>query len=375
VRTGRLATLAGGIAVATVTVAACTSSNNNVGTTSSSSSSSPSAASACASGTLSGAGSTFQQPMEEQWISGYTGQCTGARIDYTGNGSGAGVTLFSSGNVAFAGDDVPLGTKDRPGANARCKSLALDIPVTAGGVAVTYNLPSVTTTLKFSADTIADIFTGKVTRWNAAQIAADNPGVTLPNMHISVYYRSDASGTTAVFSGFLNAASPVWKASGLGSGKHIAWPVGQGAQKSAGVSAGVKSTPGGITYVEQNYAQQHTLPTAEVKNAGGSYVTLTSAHVSAALSALTAKPAGSGDLTQMLNFLPTGADAYPISTVSYAIVCAKYPSSVGMGTVDLLKDYLTYAVTTGQSSAVSLGFAPLPSALVSADQSAITSIS
>jgi len=358
------------VGTAAMLIAGCGSNNNN-GAPGGTPSSGSTQAAGCAGGTLSGAGSTFQQPMELKWIAQFTAQCSNAQIDYTGDGSGAGVSLFSSGTQTFAGDDVILTSKDRPGADGRCHSLALDIPVAAGGVALTWNLPTVHS-LKLSPDTIAGIFDGSITTWNASALTQDNPGVALPSTHISVFYRSDASGTTAVFTGFLKDAATNWA---LGSGKTVNFPVGQGAAQSAGVSAGVASTTGGITYVEQNYATAHNLPTAQVKNAGGSYVALNAANVSTGLASLTVAPAGPDDLSAKLNFRPTDPNAYPISTVTYVITCTTYPSSVSAGTVALLKDYLTYAVTTGQQYATGLGFAPLPSTLVTRDTATIAAIS
>jgi phosphate transport system substrate-binding protein len=325
---------------------------------------------ACGSGSLSGAGSTFQDPMQEQWISQYVSHCSGARINYTADGSGAGIQLFGSGTVDFAGSDVVMKPSEQQAADARCKSPAIHIPITAGGVAVIYNLPGVHR-LKFSANALAAIFTGKATRWNAAAIKADNPGVSLPATHITVFHRSDASGTTAVFTGFLAANSPQWT---LGSSKSVAWPVGQGAKGSAGVSAGVAQTPGSLTYVEAAFAKQHNVPTGVIRNAGGSYVSLTSASVSAALQTLSFSPRSTHDLAATVNFKPTASDAYPISTVTYSIVCSNYPASFGSAKVKLLKDYLSYAVGTGQQYAVRLGFAPLPAAILAKDRASIAAV-
>ena len=324
--------------------------------------------STCGSGSLRGAGSTFQDPMEQNWISGYAGQCSGARVSYNAVGSGTGIQNFGAGQVDFGGSDVTMKDDEQTKADQRCGSKAIHIPVTAGGVGVTYNLPGVES-LQLSAPTIAKIFGGKVKTWNDAAVTADNPGVALPSTSIKVFTRSDPSGTTAVFTAYLQAAAASdWT---LGSAKDLQFPVGTGKPKSAGVAAAVKAAAGGITYVEQAYATTNSLQLAKVQNAGGAYVELTSDSVSKALTTATTTGAAP-DLTQKINYTPSDAAVYPISTVSYVIVCTKYPSS--FSGVALLKGYLDYAVTTGQSPANGLGFAPLPTATAAAAKASIAAI-
>jgi phosphate transport system substrate-binding protein len=307
--------------------------------------------------------------MEQNWISGYASQCSGAKVSYNAVGSGTGIQNFGANQVDFAGSDVAMKPDEQSKANSRCGSTAILIPVTAGGVGITYNLPGVSG-LQLSAPTIADIFNGKVKTWNDQEIMADNPGASLPSTSIKVFTRSDPSGTTAVFTSFLVAAAPSqWK---LGSAKDTQFPVGTGKPKSNGVAAAVKGATGGITYVEQAYATTNNIPLAKVKNNGSSYVELTSANVSAALASATVSGTAP-DLTVKLNYTPTAADAYPISTVSYGIVCTKYPSS--FSGLALLKGYFKYAVTTGQGPANSLGFAPLPTTLAQQAQTSIAGIS
>jgi phosphate transport system substrate-binding protein len=324
---------------------------------------------ACGSGSLRGAGSTFQDPMEQNWISGYAGQCSGARVSYNAVGSGTGIQNFGASQVDFAGSDVTMKPDEQSKADQRCGSKAIHIPITAGGVGVTYNLSGVDS-LQLSAPTIAKIFSGKAKTWDDDAVKKDNPGVTPPHTSIKVFTRSDPSGTTAVFTAFLQAAAPSdWT---LGSAKDTQFPVGTGKPKSAGVAAAVKAANGGITYVEQAYATTNSLKLAKVKNAGGSYVELNSDSVSKALT--TATTSGTApDLTQKINYTPSDAAAYPISTVSYVIVCTKYPSS--FSGVALLKGYLNYAVTTGQGPANGLGFAPLPTATADAAKASIAAIS
>ena len=363
-------------AVAALALAGC-GSNNNTGTAAPSSGASggttnAAAGSDCASATLSGAGSSFQAPMEEQWISQYIQKCAGTQINYNSVGSGAGIQQFGQGTIDFAGSDVVMKQDEQQAADKRCGgNTAIHLPVTAGGVAITYNLQGVDK-LKLSPDTLAGIFQGSIKSWDAPEIKQDNAGTNLPSTPITVFHRSDGSGTTSVFSSYMAAAAgSKWT---LGTGKTLNWSTGQGAKGNEGVSAGVGQTKGGITYTEQAFAEQKKLPMALIKNAGGSYVELTSANVSKALE--TAKVTGTGnDVSVDVDYTPKDPQAYPISTVSYVIACSSYPASFGKDKVTALQSYLQYAVTDGQSAAQGLGFAPLPQTLVDKDKSAISAIS
>jgi phosphate transport system substrate-binding protein len=353
VKASRAGILAAAAVSGALVLTACGSDNN----TSNSGNSTPSASQAaaqCPSGTLTGAGSTFQQNMQQQWAKDYSTQCSAARINYSGVGSGAGIEQFGNGTVNFAGSDVTMKDAERTKADAICKSAALTLPVTAGGVAIIYNVPGVTD-LHLSAPTLAGIFQGTITKWDDAAIAGDNPGAKLPSTPITAFHRSDGSGTTSVFTSFLSAvASSDWK---LGSGKEVAWTSGQGKKGSDGVTAGVKQTAGGITYAELSYAKANGLPVASVKGEGSDYVQPTSDEVSKALESFSVT-GKDGDLGGTVDYKVTAG--YPISTVSYAIVCSTYSDA---NTAALVKGYLGYAVGAGQQSADSLGYAPLPASL------------
>ena len=263
----------------------------------------------------------------------------------------------------------PMKPDEQAAADKWCGSPAWHLPITAGGVGVTWNLPGVTD-LTFSAKTLADIFDGKVKSWDDAEIKADNAAAKLPSLPISVVYRADSSGTNAVFTGYLAAAAKAdWT---LGSGKTIQWPAGTGAQKSAGVAAKVKQVPGAITYVEQAFATQNQLPLAKIKN-GDAGVALSTDSVTAAIAGDSITGTGN-NLVATVNFTPTDPKAYPISTLSYVIVCSKYPSKE-TSKVATLKGYLNYAATGGQAAAGTLGFAPLPSAIATKVTAAIAAIS
>ncbi len=351
--------LAGLAAASLVTVAGCGSDN---GTTQAASNSD-----SCVKGQIAGSGSTFQQNIEQQWIKDFAAKCSGAQINYQGTGSGAGIEQFAAGTIDFAGSDATMKPDEQAKADARCGSPALHIPVTVGGVAIMYNLKGVDS-LNLSAKTLAGIFQGSIKTWNDPQIAADNPGATLPSTPIAAYHRSDGSGTTKVFSGFLEtAAGSAWT---LGSDKQLNWPGGQGAKGSDGVTAGVKQTDGAITYVELSFAKANNLPTAKVKGAGAEFVELTGQSVSDFLQSSFSIAGQGKDLAGKLEF--TGTKGYPISTVSYVIVCAK---SKDAAKANLVKAFLGYAVAEGQSSADSLGFAPLPAAIADKAKSTVNSLS
>ena len=326
-------------------------------------------AAACATGSLSAQGSTFQANMETQWAKDFGALCTGAQINYQGTGSGAGITAIESGTADFAGSDVTMAAADQTKANTACGGTALTVPVTSGGIAVTYNLSGVTS-LKLSAATVAGIFDGKITKWNDPAIAADNSGATLPATTISVFYRNDSSGSTSVFTSFLKADAPSdWT---LGASKTITFFGGaQGAKGSAGVAAGVKQTAGGVTYVETSFAKAQSLPTASIKGVGTAYVDATDATVSAAIGEGFSVTGTGSDLAGSMAYekMMTG---YPISTVSYAIVCSKYKDAAKGG---LVKAYLSYAVGKGQAAAAGLGFAPLPTDLAAKAGASISAIS
>ncbi len=349
-------------AVAAVGLTACGSNSN--GSTGADNGSTTAAG--CASGSATGQGSTFQLTIEQQWISKFTTQCPDAHITYTGVGSGAGIQQLGAGTTDFAGSDVTMLDTEQAAADKTCGSPAIHVPITAGGVAVIYNLEGVDN-LQLSAPTIAKIFTGKVKTWDDPAIKQENPGTDLPGTAIKTYHRADASGTTAVFSGFLDAvAKSDWP---LGADKEINWPSGQGATGSDGVTAGVKQTEGGITYSEVSYAKQNNLPTAKVKGAVGDYTDISADTVSQALDSGFEVTGSGNDLKGTLDF--TKMDGYPISTVSYVIVCSTYSDAAK---ADLIKAYFDYALTDGQSEADALGFAPLPESLAQQGKQSIDSI-
>jgi len=361
-RIGRLVglTLAGGLSLA-----ACGSDNNTVGGGPTKGADSKIE---CAKGDLKGAGSTFQKNIVAQWIKDYTAACSGATLDYQGIGSGAGIKQFGSGTIDFAGSDSKMKPEEQAAADARCGSPALHLPVTAGGIAIAYNLKDVKG-LQLSPTTIAGIFQGKITKWNDKAVKADNPSVTLPSTAITAVHREDSSGTTDVISKFLTAtAASDWK---LGTGKELKWPASiQGAAKSDGVTQAVTGTDGGVTYVEVSFVESGGLQSAKVKNGAGEYAELNAANVSTALGGATLPDSGN-DLKVKYDFANTTPGAYPITAVSYEIVCTTGKDAAKQA---LVKSFLTYAVGAGQASAEGAGFAPLPSSLADRVKTVISAL-
>ncbi len=359
----------------TLALAAC-GSDNNTGTTGSSSTSGSASSSAsgsinCATGTLNASGSTAQANAMTQWIKDYQTACSGATINYGGVGSGQGITDFVNAQTSFAGSDSALNpTKGEPDkANARCKAgNAVDLPMVPGPIAVIFNVPGVTG-LVMTPSVLAKIFSGTITTWNDAAIAAINPGVTLPATKITTVHRSDSSGTSDNFTKYLAAAGGAdwtydhdkqWKA-----------PGGQGAKGSDGVAAAVKSTPGTIAYDEYSYATLNNLSMAKIDNGSGA-VELTPDAVGKAVAA--AKVTGTGDdLTLQLDYATKAAGAYPILLVTYEITCLQGLSADQSA---LTKSFLTYVSSTeGQAKLTTLGYAPLPTEIQSKVQAVVAKIS
>jgi phosphate transport system substrate-binding protein len=234
-------------------------------------------------------------------------------------------------------------------------------------VVITYNVPDLKKPLDLSGDVIADIFEGKITKWNDARIVAQNRGVRLPNSDILVVHRSDGSGTTYIFSDYLTAVSPSW-ATALGKGKEIKWPVGLGGKGNEGVAGQVKQTPGSIGYVELAYAKQNSLPYASVRNAAGKYVEPSIASVTAAASGVKL-PKNTDYRVSIVN--APGAASYPISSMTWILV---YQNQLdGVKGVKLV-NFLRWAYSDGEKAAATLDYAPLPSSMIAALQDRLKTI-
>jgi len=303
---------------------------------------------------LNGAGATFPYPIYSKWFSDYAAK-TQVKINYQSIGSGGGIRQLSEQTVDFGASDSPM--KDDEMTNAKGGPV-MHFPTVLGAVVLTYNVAGVTAPLKLSGPVIADIYLGKITKWNDTRIATLNAGTKLPASDILVVHRSDGSGTTFIFSDYLAAVSPVW-AKAPGRGKELQWPVGIGAKGNEAVSGQVKQTPGAIGYVELAYAKQNKLAYAAVQNAAGKFVEPTVESVTAAAEGAIAKlPANTDYRVSIVN--ASGANSYPISSFTWLLV---YRNQADPTKAKKLKDFMKWALTEGEQSAPSLDYAPLPASL------------
>ncbi len=302
---------------------------------------------------IQGGGSTFINPLMQKWVHEFGALEPSIRIDYQSIGSGGGIKQVMERTILFGATDVAMAESDMRSAPGEL----LHIPVVLGAVVLTYNLASVKENLRFSPNTIADIFLGKITRWDDDRIQADNPGVQLPPADLTVVHRSDGSGTSAVFTNYLVKVSPEWKER-VGEGTSPAWPVGLGGKGNEGVTGQVKQTPNTIGYVELAYAVKNNLPVAQIKNSAGNYITPDFKTVTnAAAESVDTAPAD-------LRFTITnaeGADAYPISSYVFILVY-KNQEQKHLGTA--LVDFLVWGLNDGQKHAQPLYYAPLPAEMV-----------
>lgn len=320
---------------------------------------------------LLASGSTAQQNAVNVWVKNYMQSCQGSQINYKGTGSGAGVTEFLQGSTAFAGSDSALKPDETAKSASVCKGgRGIDLPMVGGPIAVGYNLPGVSD-LVLDAPTLAKIFNSEITKWNDPAIAKLNPSAKLPSTTIQPYHRSDESGTTDNFTKYLTGAGGTgqWPYSG---GK--AWQAkgGQSAAGSAGVASQVKQTAGAIGYFELSYATANSIPTVAVDTGAAQPVKASSANASTDISA--AQVVGTGDdLSLKLNYTTKTPNAYPITLVTYEIVCDKGNKP---GTLSATKAFLDYvAGDSGQGLLSGMGYAPLPAAIVTKVRSDISSLS
>lgn len=346
------------VALLAIGLAACGSSSSSSSSSSSASTTPPSGAS----GTVSGAGSTFAAPVYEQWASAQSG----LTVNYQAVGSGAGITSLEAKTVDFGASDPPLKPEDEE-AIAKNGSPAVQIPMFLGAITVSYNLPGVQTGLKLDGRTIADIYLGKVKTWDDAEITALNPGVSLPSTAITVVHRSDSSGTTSGFTAFLATVDPEFK-SKVGEGKDVQWPTGTGAKGNAGVAGAVQQTAGAVGYVEQAYALQHKFTVASVKNKDGNFVAPSLASATAAAQGVKV-PANLG--IKISN--PAGAGSYPITSQTFIIVnkdLCKAGTPGGEAAAKGVVKFVTYGLNEGQSILSQADYAALPAAILAKSKTA-----
>lgn len=302
---------------------------------------------------IQGAGSTFINPLMQKWVHEFGSLERSVNIDYQSIGSGGGIKQLKERTVQFGASDTAMSTEDLRSATGEI----LHIPVILGAVVLTYNLPGFEPRLRFSPDTIADIFLGKIARWDDPKIAADNPGIVLPDAPLTVVHRSDGSGTSAVFTNYLSKVSEEWK-NRVGEGTSPNWPIGLGGKGNEGVTGQIKQTPNTIGYVELAYAMKNKLPVAEIRNKAGNFIL---PNFSTVTSAAAESIADMPDDLRVSITNASGPNAYPIASYVYVLV---YREQQDPRVGKTLKEFLTWCINDGQKHAQPLFYSPLPAEIV-----------
>jgi phosphate transport system substrate-binding protein len=302
---------------------------------------------------LQGAGATFPYPLYQKWMSEYGKLHADVRIDYQSIGSGGGIKQIQAQTVDFGASDAPMTDDELKGAPAPL----VHIPTVLGAVVLTYNLPNLSKPLRFSPDVVADIFLGKITKWNDPRIKADNADTTLPGENLTVVHRADGSGTTFVFTDYLSKVSPEWKQK-VGANKSPQWPVGQGGKGNEGVTGQIKQQPDTIGYVELAYAVQNKLPVAVIKNASGNFI---EASIDAVTAAAAGTAASTPDDLRVSITNAAGPNAYPISSYTYILA---YQDQKDAAKGKALVDFMWWGIHEGEKYAKDLKYAPLPEEIV-----------
>jgi len=312
--------------------------------------------------TLIGAGSSFDNPLFSKQFSEYN-KANGLKVNYQSVGSGAGISQLTAKTVDFGASDAPMNDKQ----DSALSAPAIHIPITAGAVVLSYNLPDFKDTLKLSPEVLADIFLGKITKWNDPKIAADNKGAKLPSTSIVIAHRSDGSGTSNIFTTYLSKVSEEWSTK-VGKGSSVNWPAGLGGKGNEGVAGLIKGTPGAIGYIELAYAVQNQMPYAKLKNKSGNFITPSIASVTAAANIQI--PAD----TKVSLTNTEAADGYPISGFSWVIIYKeqKYNNRSQERATKLLK-LISWMIHDGQQFSSALTYAPLSPAAVSAGDAILKS--
>jgi phosphate transport system substrate-binding protein len=312
---------------------------------------------------ITGAGASFPYPIYSKWFSMYNKENPNVEINYQSIGSGGGIKQLTAKTVDFGASDAPMTEEELKAAPAA----VVHIPTVMGAVVLTYNLPTVKAAVKLTPSTLADIFMGKIKKWNDPQLVAINKGLTLPDQDIVVAYRSDSSGTTAIFTDYLAKVSSAWKTD-VGAGKAVKWMVGVGGKGNEGVTGFIKNTPGAIGYVELTYADSQKLPVVELQNKAGKFVKP---------SIQTVSNAAAGSIKNIPDDFRVsitdadGAASYPISAFTYLLVYKDMTADKG---TDIVK-FLGWAMAKGQAEASALSYAPLPGPVLAKVKAKIKTLS
>ena len=312
---------------------------------------------------INGAGATFPYPIYSKWFAEYNKLHPNIQINYQSQGSGAGIQQLTKQTVFFGASDGPMTNEQLQNAPGR----VLHFPTVLGAVVPVYNIPNLTAELKFNGAVLADIFLGKITKWNDPALTALNSGVNLPATDITVAHRADGSGTTYIWVDYLSKVSPQWK-SKVGVATSVNWPTGVGGRGNEGVAGLVRQTPGAIGYVELIYALQNKIAYGSVQNAGGEFVKASvDAVTAAAAQASTQMPA---DFRVSITNAP-GKGVYPISSFTWLLL---YENAKDKAQAKTMVDFMKWALTEGQKYCADLGYAPLPDAVIKLEMAALAKI-
>ncbi|HUO04050.1 MAG TPA: phosphate ABC transporter substrate-binding protein PstS [Candidatus Binataceae bacterium] len=314
---------------------------------------------------INGAGATFPYPIYSKWFDVYAKDNPGIKFNYQSIGSGGGIRMLSNRTVDVGASDAPM--TDQQLADAPGK--ILHFPSVMGAVVVAYNIPGYTGTLRLTGPVLADIYLGKITKWDDDAIKALNPGASIPTQDIVVCHRSDGSGTSYIFTDYLSKVSSAWGSDpGPGKGTAVKWPAGIGGKGNEGVTALVQQTPGAIGYIELIYALNNNIPFAQLQNKAGNWITAGLDGVTAAAASVADNmPA---DFRVSITNAP-GADAYPISSFTYLLV---YQKQTDKDKGEQIKKFLEWALTGAQQYAPALKYAQLPAAVVQREQAQLGQI-
>jgi phosphate transport system substrate-binding protein len=324
---------------------------------------------------INGAGATFPFPLIDTWRVDYKTIKPDVDINYQSIGSGGGIKQFTAKTVDFGASDAPLTALEAQGAPG-----AVHIPETIGSVVAAYNIPSIPDKgLKLTGDVLADIFLGKITKWNDPKIVSLNPDKTLPGDDIVVVHRSDGSGTTFVWTDYLSNVSSAWKQQ-VGVGKSVSWPTGIGAPGNEGVANAIKGTANTIGYIELNYALTTKTPFAFIKNKEGTFIEATIASTRAAVAAVASQsgalPKGDEPWTNVTMVNAPGNDSYPIASFTYLLLYKEMSTDPNLdeAKAKALVDFISWAITDGQKQGEALNYVPLPDNVVKLDQDTLKSL-
>jgi phosphate transport system substrate-binding protein len=308
--------------------------------------------------TLNGAGATFPYPIYSKWFNEYHNLNSNIQINYQSIGSGGGIRQVQAGTVDFGATDGPMTDEQI----AQSKVKVMHVPTVLGAVVPAYNIQGVSGDVKFTPDVLADIYLGKLSKWNDPRITKINPGINFPNQNITVVHRSDGSGTTYIFTDYLSKVSADWK-SNVGKNTSVKWPVGIGGKGNEGVAGTIRQLPGSIGYIELIYALQNKIPFGSVENSSHNFVKASLASTTAAAVGVKMPADFRISITD-----PPGKDAYPIASFTWLLIPTN-PADASKGKI--LKDFLFWMLDKGQTMAEALSYAPLPKDVMAKEKAAI----